>query len=154
VAFVHRVRVRYGECDMQGVVFNAHYLAYVDDATDTWFRAALGGDYERHGVDVMLKKAVVDWRRPLRFPDEVELLCSVSRWGTASFDVTVDGVVGGEDRFTATITYVCVGHGTTQPMRVPPVLREALDGDAAREATAGSPANPASAQDTAPAPTT
>ena len=28
---------------MQKVVFNANYLAYIDDATDTWFREALGG---------------------------------------------------------------------------------------------------------------
>ena len=42
MSYVHRVRVRYGECDMQRVVFNANYLAYIDDATDTWFRETLG----------------------------------------------------------------------------------------------------------------
>src|SRR5688500_1093405 len=41
VTYVHEVRVRYGECDMQRVVFNAHYMAYCDDAVDTWFRAFL-----------------------------------------------------------------------------------------------------------------
>jgi acyl-CoA thioester hydrolase len=128
VAFEHRIRVRYGECDMQGVVFNAHYLAYVDDATDTWFRRVLGEGFEQLGFDVMLKKAVVDWHRPLRFGDDVELGCSVSRWGTASFDVTVAGRVGDDPRFTATITYVCVAHGTTKPLRVPDVARQALDG--------------------------
>jgi argininosuccinate lyase len=30
--YVHHVHVRYGECDMQRVVFNAHYLAYCDHA--------------------------------------------------------------------------------------------------------------------------
>ena len=41
VAPVHRheVRIRYGEVDMQRVVFNAHYLAYCDDAADIWFRS-------------------------------------------------------------------------------------------------------------------
>ena len=34
----HSLRIRYGECDMQGVVFNANYMAYVDDAVDTWVR--------------------------------------------------------------------------------------------------------------------
>ena len=28
--FVHELRVRYGECDPQGIVFNANYLAYFD----------------------------------------------------------------------------------------------------------------------------
>jgi acyl-CoA thioester hydrolase len=28
--FEHRLRVRFGECDPQGIVFNAHYVAYFD----------------------------------------------------------------------------------------------------------------------------
>ena len=38
----HRFRVRYVDCDAQRVMHNAHYLAYVDDAVDSWFREALG----------------------------------------------------------------------------------------------------------------
>ena len=26
----HTFRVRYAECDLQGIVFNPHYLAYMD----------------------------------------------------------------------------------------------------------------------------
>ena len=38
--FSHRLRVRYGECDAQGIVFNANYLAYVDVAlTELWREA-------------------------------------------------------------------------------------------------------------------
>ena len=37
--------VRYGECDQQGVVFNAHYLAYVDDALDQWLRVLFPDGY-------------------------------------------------------------------------------------------------------------
>ena len=33
--WVHRIRVRYGEVDMQRVVFNAHYLAYCDGTSPT-----------------------------------------------------------------------------------------------------------------------
>ena len=28
--FRHRIRVRYNECDPQGLVFNANYLTYFD----------------------------------------------------------------------------------------------------------------------------
>jgi acyl-CoA thioester hydrolase len=127
VGFEHRVRVRYGECDMQGVVFNAHYLAFIDDATDTWFRTALAPGFEEHGYDIMLKKAVVEWQRAARFREQLDLACSVSRWGNSSFDVAVSGTVAGEPRFTATITYVCVHHGTTEPLPVPAEVRAALD---------------------------
>ncbi|MDQ3434437.1 MAG: hypothetical protein M3481_07100 [Actinomycetota bacterium] len=39
--FRHRMRVRYSECDLQGVVFNAQYLAYSDSAP--WARASPRG---------------------------------------------------------------------------------------------------------------
>ena len=59
-AFTHRLAVRYGEVDQQGVVFNAHYLAYCDDAMETWLRA-IGLDVSQHGWDFMLKKATIEW---------------------------------------------------------------------------------------------
>ena len=37
--FSHRLRVRYGECDPQGIVFNANYMLYVDVVfTELWRR--------------------------------------------------------------------------------------------------------------------
>jgi phenylalanyl-tRNA synthetase beta subunit len=35
--FTHRIRVRYAEVDGQGVVFNAHWLTYFDDASTRFF---------------------------------------------------------------------------------------------------------------------
>lgn len=40
--FAHRLRVRYAECDAQGVVFNAHYLTYLDVSITELWRAAFG----------------------------------------------------------------------------------------------------------------
>ena len=41
--FVYKLRVRYAECDPQGVLFNANYLAYVDHTITELWRAAYGG---------------------------------------------------------------------------------------------------------------
>ena len=41
--FRHRVRVRFNECDPQGVVFYANYLMYVDVAMTEFWREAIGG---------------------------------------------------------------------------------------------------------------
>lgn len=48
------IKIRYGEVDRQGVVFNAHYLAYLDDVVDSWLRE-FEGDFESLGWDLMLK---------------------------------------------------------------------------------------------------
>ena len=40
--FTHRIRVRYSECDAQGVVFNANYYAYFDLLLTELWREAIG----------------------------------------------------------------------------------------------------------------
>jgi acyl-CoA thioester hydrolase len=122
--YVHHVRIRYGECDMQRVVFNAHYLAYCDDAADWWFRS-LGALLEAGEWDVMVKKASITWDGAAKVHDDLAIAVSVSRWGNSSFDVRFDGTVEGAPVFTADLTYVAVVTGTTQTVPVPPAFRAA-----------------------------
>jgi acyl-CoA thioester hydrolase len=120
--YVHHIRVRYGECDMQRVVFNANYLAYCDDAADYWFRQ-LGVQLEGGTWDVMVKKATITWDGGARVHDDLAIAVHVSRWGTTSFDVRFDGTVDGAPVFTAEITYVAVTTGTTDTVPVPDEFR-------------------------------
>ena len=124
--FVHRIRVRYGEVDMQGVVFNAHYMAYIDDAADSWLRT-LDVHFERLGWDIMLKKAVIEWQAGAGIGDELEISVGVSRWGNTSLDMSFVGRVGERPVFTATVTYVGVKAGTRKPTPPPPEVRALLD---------------------------
>ena len=56
MGYALQIRVRYAECDLQGVVFNANYLVYVDDIIERWLTTALpAGD-----LDYMVKKATVN----------------------------------------------------------------------------------------------
>jgi acyl-CoA thioester hydrolase len=129
MAFTHVVRVRYGEIDMQRVVFNAHYLAYCDDAADVWFRQ-LGAGLEGGAWDVMVKKAEITWTGAARVHDELIIEVAVRRWGTTSFDVGFDGAVRGEPVFSADLTYVAVRTGTTDTVPVPEDFRSAAGGPA------------------------
>lgn len=133
--YQQRIRVRYGECDMQKVVFNANYFVYCDDVVDSWMRIALadelkaGGsstDLHAIGFDFMLKNTNLTWHAPVRFGETIDMTASVSRWGNSSFDVTIDGSVDGESRFEAVITYVSIDPVSQRPARVPDVVRDAL----------------------------
>lgn len=124
MGFRHAVRVRYGEVDMQRVVFNAHYLAYCDDAADLWFRS-LGLALEAGEWDIMVKKATITWSGGARVHDEIVIDLEVARWGTSSFDVGFRGRVGDAEVFTAELTYVAVRTGTTDTVRVPDDFRAA-----------------------------
>lgn len=125
--YVHRIKVRYGEVDMQGVVFNAHYLAYVDDAADSWLRS-LDANFEERGWDIMLVKAVVEWQGTAGIGDTIDIAVGVSRWGNTSFDMHFVGAVGERPVFTATITYVGVRAGTREKMPAPDEFRALLSG--------------------------
>ncbi len=122
VGFSAQIRVRYNECDVQGVVFNANYLIYVDETLERWLAELL----EPNELDMMVKKATVEWHSSAQHGDVLELVPSISRWGTTSFDVTVDGRVGERAVFTATMVYINVIPGTRTPAPVPEHVRVAL----------------------------
>ena len=92
MSFTLDYRVRYLECDQQGVVFNAWYQAYMDDAVDCWLRE-LDPEFEQRGWEVMVKATSIVWESPARFGDTLSLELSVSRWGTTSLDIVVEGRV-------------------------------------------------------------
>jgi acyl-CoA thioester hydrolase len=123
--YVHRVRVRYGECDMQQVVFNANYMAYCDDAMECWFQD-VGMRMVDHGWDFMLKRAVIEWQSSATVAETIDIALEVTRWGTTSFDVSFTGTVGERPVFTMVITYVGVKHGTSETMPPPDEVKLAL----------------------------
>ncbi len=133
-SMVHPLRVRWAEADMQGVVFNAHYLAYADDAVARWFESALApGSVFTVGngeavFDFMVKKATLTWSAGSTYRDTIDLDCSVVRWGTTSFDVRFDIKVREDTIVEIVLTYVGVVPGTTTTMAVPEPFRSALSG--------------------------
>jgi len=135
MSYVHTLRVRYGECDMQRVVFNANYFVYCDDAVDTWTRFALADELKKSGTstdlhaigfDFMLKTTQLTWHAPVKFGDTLDMHCAVSRWGNSSFDVAINGSVDGKSRFDAVITYVSVDPTSQRPAPIPAFVKDAL----------------------------
>ena len=120
----HSGRIRYGECDMQGVVFDANYMAYVDDAVDTWVRERVG-QFEDLGFDFMLKKATFEWQAAATFGTRST---STSTWvgGATRASTCMSTAPRGRDVFTAVVVYVSVVREKHTPTPVPAEVREAL----------------------------
>ncbi len=125
MGYRHEVRVRYVDCDMQQVVYNAHYLTFVDDTVDCWLRSRWP-DFESLGFDVMLKTASVTWHGSARLAERLVIDAAVDRWGTTSFDIDFRGAVDQRRVFDSTVTYVCVDPTGLAPMPVPDELRSFL----------------------------
>jgi acyl-CoA thioester hydrolase len=84
--FTHSFRVRYAECDVQGVVFNSHYLAFVDIVITELWREAFGGYAVMldRGVDVVVAEANLRFHSPARFDDTVTVSATITHLGTTS----------------------------------------------------------------------
>lgn len=125
MAFQQAIRVRYGDCDMQGVAFNAAYLAWVDDTIDTWLRTELGHDYLDR-FDFHVKRVTVTWDAPSTRGDVLIATPAVVRWGTTSFDITVTLDCDGSRVATVESVLVSISPGTHQPTPVADDVRAAL----------------------------
>jgi len=121
--FRHVIAVRYGEVDQQGVVFNAHYMAYIDDTLESWVKT-YDGDARDLGWDMMLKRAVIEWHGSAGENDILDIAAAITRWGSSSWEMTCLGSVKGEPVFTSTILYVSVVLGQNEPMETPDEIRE------------------------------
>jgi acyl-CoA thioester hydrolase len=126
--FVHELRVRYGECDPQGIVFNANYLLYFDVAFTELWRAAVGPWQEmvQRGVDAVVAEASIRFRAPARFDDELQLRAQVKRLGTTAITTEIDVVRGEELLVQGVLRHVCVATATWGKTDVPEWVRVGL----------------------------
>jgi acyl-CoA thioester hydrolase len=124
------LRVRWAEVDLQGVVFNGHYLTYCDVCVTEYWRA-IGMPYPAAflaiGSDLFVRKATLEYRAAAVFDDELEICGRTTRLGTSSLTFTVEmfrrgqtdaALIGGE------LIYVNTDPATRTPAPLPRQLRE------------------------------
>ena len=80
-------RIRYYELDPQGIMHNANYLAFYDQAVVEYFRD-LDYDYEKEirttNKDFHTVQVVVQYNKPLYFDDEIEIGLKIKDVGNTS----------------------------------------------------------------------
>ena len=126
--FVHTFRVRYHECDAQGIVFNANWLSYFDVTLTEWFRAMFGsyGALVDSGSDVVLAETTLTFRGPARFDDELSVSVGIERLGTTSMVALFTARRDGEDLVRGRTVYVFVDPASMGKREIPTLARERL----------------------------
>lgn len=126
--FVHRLRVRYNECDPQGVVFNANYLAYFDIALTELWRAAFGGYAQmvERGVDLVVAEAQLRYRASARFDDELDLRITIERLGESSMASRHEILRGADVLVEGATRHVFVDAATLTKTAIPDWARSQL----------------------------
>lgn len=91
--FFFPIRVRYAETDLQGIVFNAHYLTYFDTAIYEYLRD-LPFDYIEHvkhtHTDFHVVKVLIEFYGPSHFDDEIEVHVRTERIGRSSLTFLIE----------------------------------------------------------------
>jgi acyl-CoA thioester hydrolase len=129
--FRHRLRVRWAECDPQGVVFNAHFVMYFDTVMTELWREALGGYTAmlETGTDMVVAEVTVRYLGPARFDDELDIGATVTRLGTTAMTtrLTVERGVDAADVAEGELRHVFVDAKTMQKKPMPDDVRRALE---------------------------
>ena len=128
-AYRYPVTPRYFEFDQQGIVFNAWYLAWFDDAQAGYF-AARGvpmTELMAGGHDVRLVRTEVEWAAPVLPGMQVEVDVTTAAIGRTSITLhfTVLDAAGGPTCRARTV-YVMVDTDGFRPTPVPDEVRAAL----------------------------
>jgi acyl-CoA thioester hydrolase len=129
-AFVHRLRVRYAECDLQGVVFNANYMTYLDEAmTELWRRHVDGGYQEMvaAGADMVVAEAQLRFRAPARFDDELAIEARTTRLGTTGMTTALRVTRDGDTLLEAELRHVFVAADGSGKVPIPDAVRRGLE---------------------------
>lgn len=84
--FVHEFRVRWGECDPQGIVFNANYVSYFDDTIGAMWRTAFGSyaAMTDRGLDMVVAEVNLVYRASARPEEMLRVEALIERLGETS----------------------------------------------------------------------
>ena len=128
-AYVHELRVRYGECDPQGIVFNANYLLYFDVAFTELWRAAVGPWQEmvERGFDAVVAEANARFRLPARFDDVIGLHARVANLGETSITTEIEVRRGEELLVEGWLRHVVVSTDDYTKTAMPDWVRAGLE---------------------------
>jgi acyl-CoA thioester hydrolase len=138
--FVHTLEVRFRDCDAMGHANNAVYLTYLEQARFHHWRALWGSAGERFATTepeagapapgvpgVILARAEIDYRRPARYGDTLEIRLGIAGFGRTSFTYEYE-IVDEAGNLVAAARTVIVNfdYAAGNPKPLPEEMKQAL----------------------------
>lgn len=131
--FTHRLKVRYSEIDGQKIVFNSHYMTYIDIAASEYFEEGLKLNLQELAkekkFDFVLAKTTLEFKKPARLGDWLNISCRTKKMGRSSFTMEFVITKEGESAPLLTAETIYVGYdaekGTSVP--IPDFIRERIE---------------------------
>jgi acyl-CoA thioester hydrolase len=126
---VFPLRVYFEDTDAGGIVYYANYLKFAERARSEMLRE-VGIESSRvmvdDGVALMVKTCHVDYQKPARLDDALEVHTRITKVGGASLQGEQHIKCDGQDFVVINIKLACMAL-TGKPARLPKGLRSTLD---------------------------
>jgi len=125
------LRVRWAEIDAQGIVFNGHYLTYLDTAMSGYWRALAlpyAAAMKQLGGDLFVRRSALDYLGSARYDDRLDIGVRCREFGNSSMKVDGGFFLGEQLLVQADMVYVFADATTQRPQRVPDALRDVIQG--------------------------
>ncbi|MGQ3053875.1 MAG: YbgC/FadM family acyl-CoA thioesterase [Roseateles sp.] len=125
------LRVRWAEIDAQGIVFNGHYLTYLDTAMSAYWRALAlpyADTMKRLGGDLFVRRAALDYLGSARYDDRLDIGIRCREFGNSSMKVDAAVFRGDQLLVQADMVYVFADPVAQTPQRLPDALRDVVHG--------------------------
>lgn len=134
-AFSMPIRVYYEDTDAGGIMYHASYLRFAERARTEWLRA-LGVNQDAlktaEGLGFVVTRITVDYLRPARLDDLLDVTTSVTDLGRATLKLRQEVRRGDTVLSTLDVTVACVElhpeTGTGRVARMPEPLYKQLAG--------------------------
>ena len=130
-SFSYNFRIRYSEVDAQKIVYNSHYLTFLDVSIFEFFDA-IGFNQEGYiketNNEFHTVKAVVEYKAPATLGDTIEVLTRIKKIGNSSITFQQEIYLHESDKLLATgeIVWVNTNQEEMVPTTVPDYLRQLL----------------------------
>lgn len=130
------IRIRYADCDIQGIVFNARWFELFDVAMTEFWRETIGGyDHIPRGfnLETVIAETGARFRGSAR-PDELlDFRVTPTRVGTSSLRMEIDAYRDDQILVEGFIEFVFVGAQSFEPAPIPDQVRNMLPATAASD---------------------
>ena len=123
------VRVRWMECDAQGIVYNGAYLGYLEIGQAEYYRNLGFAIYiipQSGYFDFAVVKSTQEFKAPAKVDEIIELHVRVSKIGSTSLTLNLEIYPEGSNRLLTSIETVYVGYdaATESSRPVPDAIRQ------------------------------
>ena len=127
--FIHKIKIYYEDTDSGGVVYYANYLKYLERArSEAIYSLGLTNTklQKDHGSLIIVKSCNIEYKKPAKFEDELEIISSILSKTKTSFKMLQIIKKNNEIISEAEVQLVTVNK-QGKPIKIPEILNNLLN---------------------------